>query len=87
MCLKNFWCRCTKQAMMLWYVRAAGISDPLFFSCRSGEKEINELIVVTILVAVEGALNFPVLNSLEDLRTVLNRLGGIGTDQARTFPN
>lgn len=51
--------------------------------CRGGVSQgvPNELIVVTILVAIEGGLQLPNVTSLEDLRTVLNKLGSIGQDQ------
>lgn len=37
--------------------------------------------MVTILVAVEGPLELPVINSLEDVRTSLSKMGGVGADQ------
>lgn len=41
----------------------------------------NELIVVTILVAVEGNLKIPKIKSREELSTALNRLGGVRENQ------
>eukprot|EP00803_Ostreobium_quekettii_P009898 evm.model.scf_51.9 EVM.evm.TU.scf_51.9 scf_51:71627-75068(+) len=40
---------------------------------------LNELIVVTILVAVGGGMKLPRVTSREELRTALNRLGAIDT--------
>ena len=42
---------------------------------------MQELIVVTILVAVEGGLKMPSVTSGEELRTALNRLGAIRSEQ------
>ncbi len=41
---------------------------------------INELIVVTLLVAYEGPLKLPNISSREDFRTALNRLGALRSD-------
>lgn len=41
----------------------------------------DELIVVTILVAADGDLKVPSINSQESLRTALNRLGSLRSDQ------
>lgn len=52
--------------------------------CRSngGRGGTNELIVVTILAAVDGGVKLPKnVSSLEELRTALNQLGSIGKDQ------
>ena len=38
---------------------------------------MQELIVVTIIVAIEGGLKMPPVTSGEELRTALNRLGAI----------
>ena len=51
------------------------------FRSSSGPAGTNELIVVTLLVAVEGGVKIPNVTSLEELRTALNRLGSIGKDQ------
>lgn len=41
----------------------------------------NELIVVTILVAAEAGVKMPPINSREELRTALSRLGALRADQ------
>lgn len=41
----------------------------------------DELIVVTILVAAEGGLKIPNISSREQLRSTLNSLGGLRSDQ------
>lgn len=41
----------------------------------------NELIVVTILVAAEAGMKLPPINSREELRTALGRLGALRSDQ------
>lgn len=41
----------------------------------------SELIVVTLLVAVEGTLKLPKVTSREELKTALNRLGAVRSDQ------
>lgn len=48
---------------------------------------MNELIVVTILVAVQGKLKLPKINSREELATALGRLGAIPTDNVRNTLN
>ena len=40
----------------------------------------NEYIVVTILVAADGALTLPRLDNVEALRTALKRLGALRAD-------
>jgi uncharacterized membrane protein len=40
-----------------------------------------EFIVVTLLVASQGLLNLPVVNSADDLRKALGMLGGISSDR------
>jgi uncharacterized membrane protein len=40
-----------------------------------------EYIVVTLLVAAEGDVKLPVVNSTEELRQALNQLGGVGRDR------
>jgi uncharacterized membrane protein len=47
---------------------------------------MNELIVVTILVAVQGKLKLPKISSREELATALGRLGAIPTDNVRIPP-
>lgn len=44
----------------------------------------DELIVVTLLVASEGDLKVPNISSQEQLRSALNRLGGLRSDQVCT---
>ena len=41
----------------------------------------DELIVVTVLVATDGKLDVPNINSQQSLRTTLNRLGSLRSDQ------
>lgn len=36
-----------------------------------------ELIVITIIVAAEGGVNFPNIIKREDLKTVLSKLGAV----------
>lgn len=43
---------------------------------------MQELIVVTLLVAVQGKLQLPKITSREELVTALNRLGAVREDQA-----
>ena len=50
--------------------------------CRSGGDGMQELIVVTLLVAVQGKLQLPKITSREELVTALNRLGAVREDQA-----
>ncbi len=50
--------------------------DALAFQSASGE-----YIVVTLLVASEGKLNLPPVNSTQDLRQALQQLGGISSDR------
>ena len=38
---------------------------------------MNELMVVTIVVAAEGRLNLPPIRNSQDVRACLNSLGGI----------
>lgn len=48
---------------------------------RGGRSSMDELIVVTILAAVDGGIKMPKVNSREELRTALNRLGALRSDQ------
>ncbi|KAK9819848.1 hypothetical protein WJX72_003190 [[Myrmecia] bisecta] len=48
---------------------------------RSSSRGDNDLIVVTILVAVQGGLKLPSITSREELRTALNRLGAVRSEQ------
>lgn len=41
----------------------------------------SEYIVVTLLVAAQGKLDLPKVNTAEELREALNKLGGISSDQ------
>ena len=52
----------------------------LLVYCRRSDG-VQELIVVTILVAVEGGLKMPSITSGEELRTALNRLGAVRQEQ------
>jgi uncharacterized membrane protein len=52
---------------------------------RSGGDGMQELIVITLLVAVQGKLQLPKITSREELVTALNRLGGVREDQAQTL--
>jgi uncharacterized membrane protein len=52
---------------------------------RSGGDGMQELIVITLLVAVQGKLQLPKITSREELVTALNRLGGVREDQAPTL--
>ncbi len=54
-------------------------------NCRSGGDGMQELIVITLLVAVQGKLQLPKITSREELVTALNRLGGVREDQAQTL--
>lgn len=45
---------------------------------------VQELIVVTILVAVQASLKMPRVTSGDELRTALNRLGAVRTEQVRS---
>ena len=47
---------------------------------------INELIVVTIIVASKGPLNIPGMNSQAEMQTSLNRLGALRSDQVSLTP-
>lgn len=47
---------------------------------------MQELIVVTVLVAVRGGLKMPRVTSGEELKTALNRLGAIRSEQVRAAP-
>lgn len=49
--------------------------------CRRGGNGVQELIVVTVLVAVRGGLKMPRVTSGEELKTALNRLGAIRSEQ------
>lgn len=42
---------------------------------------MSELIVVTVIVAAEGGVKVPKVQSREDLTTALNRLGALRSDQ------
>ncbi|KAK9846505.1 hypothetical protein WJX81_005518 [Elliptochloris bilobata] len=48
---------------------------------RGGGDGMQELIVVTLLVAVQGKLQLPRITSREELVTALNRLGAVREDQ------
>ena len=50
---------------------------PEFGATKTG---VNELIVITIIVAAEGALNLPNIQSTEDLKLVLSKLGGVSKE-------
>ena len=52
---------------------------------RSGGDGMQELIVITLLVAVQGKLQLPKITSREELVTALNRLGGVREDQAQAL--
>ena len=51
------------------------------FSCRSRSNEMSELIVVTIVVASEGGVKVPKVSSREELKTALNKLGALRSEQ------
>ena len=47
---------------------------------------MQELIVVTLLVAAQGKLQLPRITSREELVTALNRLGAVREDQVHCLP-
>ena len=47
---------------------------------------MQELIVVTLLVAAQGKLQLPRITSREELVTALNRLGAVREDQVHYLP-
>lgn len=50
--------------------------------CRSRSGNgISELIVVTIIVAAEGGVKVPKVSSREELKTALNKLGSLRSEQ------
>ena len=51
------------------------------YASRSRGPTGDELIVVTVLVATDGKLDVPNINSQQSLRTTLNRLGSLRSDQ------
>lgn len=54
--------------------------EPDFHGCAVGQG-VDELLVVTLVVASEQALSLPSIRSPEDLRTALQALGGISASQ------
>lgn len=47
------------------------------------ERFNNEYIVVTVLVAAEGKVQLPAINSMADLRAALSKLGSLTSDQVQ----
>jgi uncharacterized membrane protein len=61
--------------------RTRNTSDQGRYASRSRGPTGDELIVVTVLVATDGKLDVPNINSQQSLRTTLNRLGSLRSDQ------
>ena len=51
--------------------------------CRRSSNGVQELIVVTVLVALQGGLKMPRVTSGDELKTALNRLGAVRSEQVR----
>ncbi|KAK9814971.1 hypothetical protein WJX73_003631 [Symbiochloris irregularis] len=62
-------------------VNYGGRSRSGSYSNQRSSNGVQELIVVTILVAVRGGLKMPRVTSGEELKTALNRLGAIRSEQ------
>ena len=58
----------------------------IWVRCRSGNG-VQELIVITVIAAIEGGLKMPSVTSGEELRTALNRLGAIRQEQVCALQN
>ena len=52
-------------------------------ACRHGSSGVQELIVVTILLAAKGSLKVPSIQSQAELREALNKLGAVRSEQVR----
>lgn len=53
----------------------------VIFMCRSRADSMSELIVVTLIVAADGGVKIPKIQSREDLTQALNKLGALRSEQ------
>ena len=53
-------------------------------ACRTSSNGVQELIVVTILLAAKGNLRVPAITSAPELKDALNKLGAVRSDQVIT---
>ena len=53
--------------------------------CRSSSDGVQELIVVTILLAAKGNLRVPAITNAVELKDALNKLGAVRSDQVRSM--
>ena len=75
--------RCLRA--QLAYVVASTLASrrSLAVQCRSSSDGVQELIVVTILLAAKGSLRVPAITNAVELKDALNKLGAVRSDQVR----
>lgn len=64
-----------------WAAHPDGCSHCLRTCCRSGTETMSDLMVVTILVAADADLKIPRIRGREDLKSALNKLGALRSEQ------